>query len=106
MFFQEAVRVAPSFYPPYIFLGGLFTEEDDHMRALEYLQKALLLKEFFIIDDPNTKLLYFYLGRAYQQKGDKVASEDNFRIFASLAKGDKMMANEYKAALELLRSQK
>lgn len=103
--FQETILISPSFYPPYIFLGSLLLD-DDPVGALNYLQKALALKNDFIPDDPNAKLLYYYLGKAYRQKGDKKSADESFRIFVSLAKGDKRLAKEHKAAAEMLQAQK
>ena len=97
-FLHETIRIAPGYYPPYIFLGGIFLKENNPDEALGYLEKALSLKETFLKDEPNTKLLYFYLGGTYLAKGEKELAKKNFGIFLSVTAGDKRLATQYAQA--------
>jgi tetratricopeptide (TPR) repeat protein len=98
--FEELVMRAPSFYPPYIFLGGIYLGEDEPDRALSSLEKALSLRGTFMKNEPNTKLLYFYLGEAYLRKGDEKLARKNFGLFLSMAGGDARLGKQYERARE------
>lgn len=89
--FKNIIGIAPGYYPPYIFLGGIYLAKKDFDGALSYLQKALALKERFIRDEPNAKLLYFYLGKAYLGKGDSKSARKNLDIFLSVSAGDERL---------------
>jgi len=98
--FQKTVNIAPAFYPPYVFLGGICVKEGNPDEALGYLEKALSLKKTFLKDEPNAKLLYFYLARAYLEKGERKLAKMNFGEFLSVAAGDKRLAAQYARAKE------
>lgn len=98
--FQAVTRLAPAFYPPYIFLGGIYLKENHLEEALVYLEKALSFKDTFMKNEPNTKLLYFYLGKVSLEKGDKKLARKNFGIFLSMAVGDKRLEKQYARARE------
>jgi tetratricopeptide (TPR) repeat protein len=100
--FTRVTEIAPAFYPPYIFLGDIYSQNGNLDKALYYLEKALSLKENFIKDDPNTKLVYFYIGMVYDKKGDKNLSEKNFKLFLSKADGDMRFEGQIKKAKEKL----
>ena len=87
-FFEQVVKMAPAFYPTYIFLGDIRLRKNDPDGALFYLEKALSLEETFMNNELNAKLLYYHLGRAYLLKGDKKTARKNFEIFLSHTAGD------------------
>jgi tetratricopeptide (TPR) repeat protein len=100
--FEQVLRVAPGFYPSYIFLGGIYVKENDPDRALSYLEKALSFKGNFMKNEPNTKMLYYYLGRAYFLKGDRKRAKENLDAFSSIAAGDKRLRRQLAKAKEEL----
>jgi hypothetical protein len=51
-------------------------------------------------NEPNTKLLYFYLGEAYLRKGDEKLARKNFGLFLSMAGGDARLGKQYERARE------
>lgn len=96
--FQEVVTSAPDFYPPYIFLGRIYLKENNPDEALAHLGKALSFERTFMRNEPNTKLLYYYLGKAYLAKGDKKRAKENFGAFISLADADRRLKTQYAEA--------
>lgn len=78
----------------------IYLSENDPESARSYLEKALSLKETFMTNEPNTKLLYSDLGRAYLEKGEKKLTKKHFGIFLSMAAGDKRLETQYARARE------
>ncbi len=100
--FQEVIKITPAFYPPYIFLGRILLEENEPKQALYHLEKALSFKASFKKNEPNTKLLYFYLANAYLAIGDNKLARENLSIFISLYEGDKRLEKQYERAKKAL----
>lgn len=92
--FKNLIRTDPAFYPPYIFLGDIYLKRGNPDTAIFYLERALSLNRTLIKDDPNTRLIYFNLGMAYIAKGDKFQARKNFRLFLSIAEGDKSLEGQ------------
>lgn len=89
--FRQVIRISPGFYPPYIFIGGIYVKKNDPDSALLYLEKALSFKETFMKNESNTKLLYYYLGKAYLEKGNSKQAKENLDAFLSMAAGDRLL---------------
>jgi tetratricopeptide (TPR) repeat protein len=85
--FTRNTEIDPMNYPSYIFLGDIYLQKGNLDKALYCLEKALSFKDKFIKEDPNTKLVYFYIGMVYDKKGDKNLSEKNLKLFLSKAGG-------------------
>lgn len=104
--FKEVIGMDPQFYLPYIFLGDIYLTKKDPDRSLSYLEKALSFKRTFMTNEPNTKMLYYYLGRAYLLKGDRKTARKNFEIFLSVAAHDARLEKQISTTRQLLAREK
>jgi tetratricopeptide (TPR) repeat protein len=100
--FTRLTEIDPMNYLPYIFLGDVYLRRGNPDKALYYFEKALSFKGNFIKEDPNAKLLYFYIGMVYDKKGDKNLSEKNLKLFLSKAGSDRRFEGQIKKAKEKL----
>jgi protein O-mannosyl-transferase len=100
--FKKIIEMDPAFYPPYLFLGDIYFKKGDYRAALSLFEKALSLKETFLKDDPNVKLIYYNIGMLYAMYGDKHLSERNLEIFLSVAGDDRRLEEQTGKAKEKL----
>lgn len=104
MLFEKAIQKDPYFYPPYIFLGDIFLSKGELDKSITYSEKALLFKEYFDKNDPNTILIYYNLAEAYHKKGQLNEARKNLLTFISLAKSNNKLEAYVVKAKEKLKS--
>jgi len=70
--FQQELLITPKDFYSHFFLGVIASGENEHVKAIQYLQKAILL-------DPKIGQAYLFLGQSQLELGEMVAAEKNLR---------------------------
>lgn len=70
--FRQELLITPNDFYSYFFLGVIASGQNEHSKAVQYLQKAILL-------NPKVGQAYLFLGQSQLELGDTVAAERNLR---------------------------
>ena len=90
--FRQELSTIPNDFYSYFFLGVIASGENDHQKAIQYLQKAVQL-------NPKIGQAYLFLGQSQLELGDTIAAERNLRrsieLDADAAKTDFQVRRAY-----------
>lgn len=70
--FHQELLITPNDFYSYFFLGVTASGENDHQKAIQYLQKAIQI-------NPRIGQAYLFLGQSQLETGDTAAAERNLR---------------------------